>query len=84
VSTIIDDGAPRDHGKEAELLASRQRIWRSDAAVLVYLACATIVVHVLMGERYGFHRDELATLTTRAILINAASSDPSIQHHLIR
>jgi 4-amino-4-deoxy-L-arabinose transferase-like glycosyltransferase len=31
-------------------------------AVLTYLALATIVVHLLIGGRYGFHRDELATL----------------------
>jgi hypothetical protein len=36
--------------------------WRSDIAVLVYIAAATIIVHLLTGGRYGFHRDELATL----------------------
>ena len=34
----------------------------SDLAVLVYLATATVIVHLLTGGRYGFHRDELATL----------------------
>ena len=29
---------------------------------LVCLAAATVIVHVLTGGRYGFHRDELATL----------------------
>jgi len=62
VNSIIDNESPRDHGKEAEFPASGQRIWRSDAAVLVYIACATVVVHILTGGRYGFHRDELATL----------------------
>ncbi len=36
--------------------------WTSDLAVLGYLAAATVVVHVLTGHQYGFHRDELATL----------------------
>jgi hypothetical protein len=30
--------------------------------VLVLLAFATVVVHALTNNRYGFHRDELATL----------------------
>lgn len=37
-------------------------IWSSDAAILVYIALATVVAHVLTAGRYGFHRDELATL----------------------
>ena len=36
--------------------------WFSDTAVLFYLALATVFVHVVAGGRYGFHRDELATL----------------------
>ena len=35
---------------------------RGDLAVLVGLAGATLAVHLLTGGRYGFHRDELATL----------------------
>src|SRR5215471_16501425 len=37
-------------------------IWSSNVAILTYIAVATIVVHLFTGERYGFHRDELATL----------------------
>jgi Dolichyl-phosphate-mannose-protein mannosyltransferase len=40
---------------------SRNR-WAGDFAILVYLAGAMLIVHLLTGNRYGFHRDELATL----------------------
>jgi hypothetical protein len=36
--------------------------WSSDVAVLIYLAAATVLAQLLFGGRYGFHRDELATL----------------------
>ncbi|HVM74085.1 MAG TPA: glycosyltransferase family 39 protein [Candidatus Saccharimonadales bacterium] len=36
--------------------------WRSDLALLAGIALATIVVHWITGGKYGFHRDELATL----------------------
>jgi 4-amino-4-deoxy-L-arabinose transferase-like glycosyltransferase len=40
-----------------------ERSWfASDLAVLVYLALATVILHVIIGRQYGFHRDELATL----------------------
>lgn len=35
--------------------------WR-DTTILLCVAGATVVVHLLTGWRYGFHRDELATL----------------------
>lgn len=36
--------------------------WTSDVAVLIYVALCTILVHLIVGNRYGFQRDELATL----------------------
>ncbi len=33
-----------------------------DLAILIGLAAATVLVHVLTGHQYGFQRDELATL----------------------
>ena len=36
--------------------------WSSDVALLAYVAVATVVVHLLTGHQYGFHRDELAAL----------------------
>jgi 4-amino-4-deoxy-L-arabinose transferase-like glycosyltransferase len=40
----------------------RRFAWNSDTAWLVYLALTTVVIHLLVGNRYGFHRDELQTL----------------------
>ena len=34
----------------------------SDTALLCLIAAATVVLHMLTGGQYGFHRDELATL----------------------
>lgn len=36
--------------------------WSSDTAILSYVALATVIAHVATGGRFGFHRDELATL----------------------
>jgi 4-amino-4-deoxy-L-arabinose transferase-like glycosyltransferase len=36
--------------------------WAGDTALLIYIAAATVLVHILIGAQYGFHRDELATL----------------------
>ena len=42
--------------------APRPSIWSSDTALLIYIALATVVLHQIVGNRYGIHRDELATL----------------------
>ena len=39
-----------------------ERSLRSDLAVLILIALATVIVHQIVGNRYGIHRDELATL----------------------
>ena len=38
------------------------RIHRSDVAILVAVGGITLAIHLFTGGRYGFHRDELATL----------------------
>src|ERR1043166_4542878 len=35
---------------------------RTSLGALMALAAVTVLVHALVGGRYGFHRDELATL----------------------
>ena len=37
-------------------------MWSSDIAILIYVALGTILAQLLAGGRFGFHRDELATL----------------------
>jgi dolichyl-phosphate-mannose-protein mannosyltransferase len=43
-------------------IAPGDSFWFGDTALLIYLALVTVIVHMLLGQRYGFHRDELATL----------------------
>jgi len=42
--------------------AVNDSFWFGDTALLIYLALVTVIVHMLVGQRYGIHRDELATL----------------------
>jgi dolichyl-phosphate-mannose-protein mannosyltransferase len=49
---------PSTHGVDS----ARRSVWSGDIAILCYIALATVIAHVLTGGRYGFHRDELATL----------------------
>src|SRR5271167_2138030 len=37
-------------------------VWLSDTALLIYIALATVIMHLVLGNRYGIHRDELATM----------------------
>src|ERR1041385_3720146 len=46
-----------DHGAAGRKECGRAQVWP-----LIALASATVIVHALVGARYGFHRDELATL----------------------
>src|ERR1041385_7890006 len=46
-----------DHGAAGRKECGRAYLW-----LLIALAGATVIVHALVGARYGFHRDELATL----------------------
>lgn len=48
--------------RSSTLAATPRSIWSSDLAILAYVGLATILVHLLTGGRYGFQRDELATL----------------------
>jgi len=45
-----------------ELSRSRQNVVVNDLTILVLLALARLLLHVLTNGQYGFHRDELAIL----------------------
>ena len=45
-----------------QMSAPPPSIWLSDTALLIYIALATVILHLIIGGRYGWHRDELATL----------------------
>jgi Dolichyl-phosphate-mannose-protein mannosyltransferase len=55
-------GKKRLAARKTPLPAPPPSVWASDLAILVYIAAATIAAQQLAGGRYGFHRDELATL----------------------
>ncbi len=54
--------SPQPDSSEAPSPIARQSLWFNNVSILVYLALATVIVHLLTGGRFGFHRDELATL----------------------
>ncbi len=43
-------------------IGAQDSLWFGDTALLIYLALVTVIIHMLVGQRYGIHRDELATL----------------------
>lgn len=43
-------------------LDSKSSIWTSNTAVLIYMALGVVTLQAIVGNRYGFHRDELAFL----------------------
>src|SRR5260221_2614015 len=43
-------------------MVRQESLWFGGTALLIYLALVTVIVHMLVGQRYGIHRDELATL----------------------
>jgi 4-amino-4-deoxy-L-arabinose transferase-like glycosyltransferase len=47
---------------EPNSLTRRSSFWSSDLTLLLLIALATVVIHLITGRRYGFQRDELATL----------------------
>jgi 4-amino-4-deoxy-L-arabinose transferase-like glycosyltransferase len=54
--------ATRANESDRSLTAPVPSIWVNDTAILFYVALATVIVHLILGNRYGFQRDELATL----------------------
>ena len=50
------------NGPDRRMTAPAPAVWLSDTALLIYLALATVILHLVLGNRYGIHRDELATL----------------------
>lgn len=56
MNSVIRDSAM------TEAKAGERPWYVTDVAMLVYLGLATVILHVVTGNRYGFQRDELATL----------------------
>ncbi len=55
--------APTNTAAAPGVLSLAHSRWSGDVAILIiYLATATVLVHLITGGQYGFHRDELATL----------------------
>jgi len=54
--------AARPNEPDRRMMAPTLPVWLSDTALLIYIALATVILHFVLGNRYGIHRDELATL----------------------
>ena len=61
-SCALDSNIPSDPQTVNSKIAASDSVWFGDTALLIYLALVTVIVHMLVGQRYGIHRDELATL----------------------
>jgi hypothetical protein len=50
-------------GESAEICSpAKPSFWTGEVAVLIYWAAAAFVLHLALGQRYGWHPDELAML----------------------
>ena len=56
----MDRQAVIPHDSDRRSSAPVSSIWLSDTALLIYIALATLILHLIIGNRYGIHRDELA------------------------
>src|SRR5271157_5897449 len=52
----------RPNEPDRRMTAPTPPVWVGDTALLIYIAVATVILHLVLGNRYGIHRDELATL----------------------
>src|SRR5579884_2220890 len=60
------------------------RLFCSDAVILILLASARLVLHLLTNNQYGFHRDELATLDDARMLAWGYVAYPPLTPFLAR
>jgi len=56
-ASTVSETTPYAHARSAVV-----SWWRTDTAILIYMAAATVLTHLITGRQYGFQRDELATL----------------------
>lgn len=53
---------------------------RPDLALLAAVACSVVVLHVVVGNGYGFHRHELQTLDDARHLAAGFVGYPPLTH----